>query len=220
MSIEEREDNQLGELTDDLFKERGGFPAIEKAPAYASGRQLPPNVDYQYQADNIQPGTITSAQWGANPIYDVLPANASRFNQSGIARNFMGTPSNEIISLDPAPQGEVRILRKIRYVVGPNGTGYATVGAVPEDLETTVTLIINGTVKNGLQNFLLDDSGEIPVYEMINSGDIVQLAVRFNYPPTSYNSGNDIKCYAHFSGDTLLENEIPFPYTALKRVKK
>jgi hypothetical protein len=80
MSREDLENQQLGELSEELFEERGGFPGGgPKAEAFQSGKQMPPDWAYQNKALN----SLQNAQLGqtqvltrVTTIFDARPINA------------------------------------------------------------------------------------------------------------------------------------------------
>ena len=83
MSKEELEQQNLGELSEPLFIEHEGrFPQHEGSTQFESGKQIPPDINYQSKVeqtlDNSELGSIPQST-RVTTTYDARPINARDF---------------------------------------------------------------------------------------------------------------------------------------------
>lgn len=175
MSTEEREDSELGEVTEPLFEERGGFPReyAKNATVFKSGHDLPPDVAYQNNALRRSRG---SSALGAPKIetrvtstFDARPINARDFWETGTgviqATYFASvTPpfwvlntgagfQNAFLQNFTVPDGYIAILRGFKFkVLDPTVTVLR-----PANLIDTFFISIAGGTTGALISILVDD---------------------------------------------------------------
>lgn len=212
---EENEDyqNELGELSEPTFEERGGFPPQAKGVQYQPGQQLPPDMAYQNEANaGLGTAVLGGPALGTyvTTTYDARPINARDFFTSAINNaETDGSTAGEI----PAdfsftvPQGYVAVLRGVAWDFSI--PSLADEGSPSPDYNYTFTvrLQVDGiAVPNyddiaGFGAFLND---LVPCYVLANEGQTITLSVRI----TSDNAltiGVNQKLY----GNLLLSRGLP-----------
>ncbi len=222
MSREESEDNeflksQLGELSEDIFTERGGFPPTAKGVQFESGKQLPPDIAYQ---NSTQEEIDNSGIVGSIPqttfitsTFDARPINARDFSVSG--KRTMSTTVLDVIT--PAsleiivPNGYVGILRGFKWRFTDNfpfGSG----GGSPNDFDFAAAVYVSGTVQPNFDD--LDELGVFlndyqPCYILADSLQTIELRLT---PIADSGSATSARPILAMYGNLLLRKGLPLQY--------
>lgn len=192
----------MGDLTESKKEERGEFlQQPGTAPA-----DLPTQI-------------ITGAPKiasGVMPSYDVLPANAGRFNFGQLASVALSTNtvSTQVVFTQIIPQGRVVIVNKFRCnVEGSNGLNGSGIPPTPY----TVTLFLNGQAEIYNQVIFVQPLDDWYDCQMIaGPGDIITVQMQGDFS-TLTSIPTSLQFITHLTGDMLLPNELPTQYTALRQ---
>lgn len=192
----------IGDLTESKKDERGEFAQQPgSAPA-----ELPTQVIAG--APKIASGVM--------PSYDVLPANAGRFNFGQLASVDLSTSSisTRTVFTQQIPQGRVAIVNKFRCnVEGSNGLNGSGIPPTPY----TVTLFLNGQAEIYNQVIFVQPLDDWYDCQMIaGSGDIITVQIQGDFS-VLISLPSSLQFITHLTGDMLLPNELPTQYTALRQ---
>ena len=222
MSREELEQQQMGELSEPLFREHEGrWPQDRGMPSYHPGKQIPQDIAYQnrvrQQADaRGQPGT-QPGDWGIQPIYDVLPGNGVKFIECGDGPfdvTFPGIGPNPFFSFT-VPQGRVYVFRQIQIEL-ISITAFATPdGAlVPLD-ETIISVQRGGSTGFETDNIALSGFGDtLDIFAIFSAGETFQLFMNEAGELGNVEVGRFI---VRLLGDSIRQTPYPDAYATLYR---
>lgn len=192
----------LGDLTESKKEERGEFAQNSGAKP----TELP--------SESAQPQT-PKIQSGVMPSYDVLPANAGRFNfgQQGnavVAHNTSST-YDAVVFTAVVPAGRVVLARKFRVNMDKTDTNSFSIPPDPFQ----ITLFVNGNAEIYNQQIFAQPFDDWYACQLIAGPlDIITISVKGEFGPSAIGT---ITFISHVSGDMLLPNELPIPYTALRQ---
>ena len=178
MSHEEREDSELGELSEGLFYEHEGrFPDPVEAPMFESGHQIPPDIGYQggVEAELLERGEIGSTKQGTRveSVFDARPINGRDFLTNfrepfEVEANGLGVVIPAVFTFT-VPQGYIGILRSFRY----------SVEALPASTDIGILLAVDNVfVPNfsGIDNLGANVENQ-PCYVIADAGQTFQLTI-------------------------------------------
>ena len=222
MSREELERQQMGELSEPLFREHEGrWPQDRGMPTYHPGQQIPQDIAYQThvrgQAEaRGQPGT-QPGDWGIQPIYDVLPGNGVKFVESGggpFNVSFPGITPNPFFSFT-VPEGRVYVFRQIQIEL-LSISGFATPdGALVPLNETIISVQRGGSTGFETDNIPLSLFGGIyNIFSIFSAGETFQLFMNVPGELENIESGRFI---VRLLGDSIRQTPYPDAYATLYR---
>lgn len=122
MSREDLEQQQMGELSEPLFREHEGrWPQDRGMPSYHPSQQIPQDIAYQNRVRQLadaqgQPGT-QPGDWGIQPVYDVLPGNGVKFVETDrVQVAFPSIAPNPFFNVT-VPQGRIYVFRQLQIEI-------------------------------------------------------------------------------------------------------
>lgn len=220
MSIEEREDNELGELPPALLKERkegldyvnegtryDGFFA--KSPFDQRNYGPPADISLENQIRN-RPGEIGSIprRFDVTSTFDARPVNGRDFLET-FSFSFLVDGDADISDTETllfnVPDGYVGIIRGFRYHL----SRFLNL----EDRSMTVSVLADGVVLNNYDNMLLEQivNDFIPVYGI--STGLKDIGIRITHPaPIELLDAETVGCRVELYGNLLLSRGIPSQY--------
>lgn len=213
MSREELERQQLGglgDLTEPLKHERGELEnqrvnyGPRRAPADLRQGLIPPSN--QSPADKLTYDTLS--------VYELLPANAGHLSYGALATRLISTGrrlarAQEIFS-KIVPQGRVAIVRAAKVNIDASTTGIPTT-------PYSFSLLRNGNIEVFNQDIFVQAFDDFyPVYLIAGPGDVISIEVSYDFTASLPIGSTTIDWMVHLTGDMLVTNELPIPYTGLK----
>ena len=244
MSAEEIQAQQmggLGDLTEPIKRERGEFfeqdariPRRGGIPSDIARPQNVPAPNFDPSAFS-KPGKVPPIEPGTLPIYDTLPANAGRSNfsaqplvvWSAVPTDLpQGNFINRVVLSQVIQDGRVFFANKLRVNViqtYDNANYPDTTYGVPQGF-IFVTLKRNGEVEIYNQDIgLAPLDGFFPVWLWAGPGDLVEVLLSADYSALASGEGGvdvSIAVQVNLTGDILVTNKAPYPYTGLVSPKK
>lgn len=215
---EEREREELGELPEDLMRERGEVIVGDKPPY--DPRRVPADVDYQQEVEEKQkdvPGGSLSQGARVVSVYDTRPVNAEDFIFTQVREISItapnGTPGLGVFGtwFFQIPEGLIGVLRsiKIEPEVDITPARFAQSGSlpvVPVDPNTpvfTYRVKDNGVAFKGYDNIGSDSiSAILPTHVIGGSQDFISLEIANN--ATVNTDINNLRILVSFYGQLIL----------------
>ena len=208
MSIEEREDGQLGELPEPVMHERGEDRnyLTEGSRFDNLSRSVPPDIRQQnaVMRSRGEIGSVPNA-FTVTSTYDARPVNARDFLTTfklefSISTSFTSYTEEGSFQV---PNGYIGVMKGFRYSFNPPLS-------ILEDLKVTV-LSDDVAVNNYSQIVLPQNVNDfIPIYTISNS--LKTMGLRIEHPQQSYGLVATTKCSVELYGNLLLARGIPAPY--------
>ena len=220
MSIEEREDNELGELPSSLLQERReGVDYVNEGTRYDgfSAKSLfdnrsygpPPDIALESAVRN-RPGEMGSIprRFDVTSTFDARPVNGrdflETFSFAFSVDGDAGTSDTETLLFN-VPDGYVGVIRGFRYHL----SRFLNI----EDRSMTVSVIADGVVLNNYDNMLLEQivNDFIPVYGI--STGLKNIGLIITHPhPIEILTAETVGCRVELYGNLLLSRGIPSQY--------
>lgn len=153
---------------------------------------------------------------GTDAVYSTLPANAAKLNETQeFTIDGEATPDPQYVTVltYEVPLGRVLYLKHVDLVftwIDSDGAVFAS-GVIPGAL-VHMTIKVNGSADLYNQQMLIDPlSNGIDCHIIAGAGQTVKISVRAG---SNLTLGN-LYGYCAITGDVLLGNNMPEPYTAL-----
>jgi hypothetical protein len=222
MSSEEREqESTMGELPAYLFREHEGRWPQDQGPVRNPRQGVPPDILYQNrsrqqaEADGV-PGTPL-ADWGIQPIYDVLPGNGVKFIESGDGPfdvTFPGIGPTPFFSFT-VPDGRVYVFRQIQIeVISITAFNTPDGALVPLD-ETIISVQRGGSTGFETDNIVLSGFGDtLDIFAIFSAGETFQLFMNEAGELSNVEVGRFI---VRLLGDSIRQTPYPDTYATLYR---
>lgn len=211
MSIEERDNEELGSLPEDLRRERGTLTREEGA-AVPPGTGLPPDIQRQEGVQAIPTLENRLMSQGANvrSVYDSRPINARDFIETQFTTISVPFSDPGIIVTNFnyfIPGGYVGVLRGFHYEVEtPIGTA---------DRSTfRCSILVNDIIDLGYENLFL---GQVtPKYEpcfiLVPLGGKLTFRFILTGDDVADAGVSDLPVYVELYGNLLLSQGVPLPF--------
>lgn len=220
MSIEEREDNELGELPSSLLQERReGVDYVNEGTRYDgfSAKSLfdnrnygpPPDIALESAVRN-RPGEMGSIprRFDVTSTFDARPVNGRDFLETFFldfeVDGDAGISDTQTVLFE-VPDGYVGVIRGFRYFL----TRFLNI----EDRSMTVSVIADSVTLNNYDNMLLEQivNDFIPVYGITTGLKNIGLRITHPFPIDILNEEN-VQCRVELYGNLLLSRGIPSQY--------
>jgi len=210
----------LGDLTEPIKRERGEFDVRTDIIS----RPVPHDVQRQSQIYSEllnappPPPSATPGNMLANDtlsVYELLPANAGHLSYGALFDQGLSNAEGIIFN-------GLEIFSK---VVPPGRVAYVRAASVNIDTETngipaipySFSILRNGNVEVFNQDIFVQAFDDFyPVYVIAGPGDIITITVSYDFSAAIAIPSGIRRWLVHLTGDMLLPNELPIPYTGLK----
>lgn len=228
MDDREKEESQLGELTDALFRERGGFPPLARNPRYqpgqyVPGQTVPPDIAYQGRVGKAveqfgEFGTVEQSTY-VQSTFDARPINGVDFLTKQKVRIAFQNPNGAAVDVPGevsfiVPQGYVGILRGFAWsfnvpIFPRDDNDSFEMGIV------SISVLVNNVAQNfynDLDAFGANVANFLPTYIIAETGNEIKVRINLgNLNPagitntTLYDEDMTITLY----GNLLLSRGLP-----------
>lgn len=220
MAHEDNEEYQgLGELSEDIFNERGGFPPQAKGTQYVPGQSLPPDIAYQSEVDSSAAGASLgspSQETFVTSTYNIRPINARDFviaEKQTMLLDAVGNATPAEVSF-LVPNGYVGVLQKFAWsFIDPLPLGdNSIIPPVQNNFLFTAAVYVNETVQpdyDALERLGVWLNRPFPAYVLANALQKITLRITpFADTGITVNSQVLMKIY----GNVLLAKGLPLEY--------
>lgn len=207
-------DNSMGELSEDLLIERGGFGAEVKGVPFQSGKEIPPDIAYQTEVEQIAEQATTQSvpqSTRVTTVYDARPINARDWTEAGtilMSTDFTASTPAELEFI--VPKGYVAIMRGFRWMY--TDTFPFGVGAVPPNNYTVdAGIFVDDTVQPDY-----DEIAELGVFLntlypcYILAAELQKITLRIT--PRADAAFSSANVYMEMYGNLLLSKGLPLQY--------
>lgn len=209
-------DNSMGELSEDIFDERGGWGDKAQGDPFESGKQLPPDIAYQVDvsasAQGAPLGTLPQ-KTRVQTVFDARPTNSRDFSKSSFET--MSTTVADVVTpaslIFTIPKGYIGILRGFRWSFNDN-LPYGISADSPNNFEFQAAIYVEDTVQEDYDQ--LGDLGIFlndlqPCYILAN--ELKNLELRLT-PITDTGTASSADVRLELYGNLLLRKGIPLPF--------
>lgn len=214
--LAQADNSSMGELSEDIFDERGGWGDKVQGDPFESGKQLPPDINYQLTASvaaqNAELGTLPQ-NTRVTTTFDARPINARDFSKSSVET--MSTTVTDVIT--PAsltfqiPKGYIGILRGFSWSFNDN-LPYGISATPPNNFEFQAAIYVEDTVQEDF-----DDLGNLGIFlneyqpTYILANELKNLELRLT-PITDTGTASSAEVTLKIYGNLLLRKGIPLPF--------
>ena len=207
---EEERRLQMGELSEPIFSERGGFPGQAPGVSYAAGQTAPPDIAYQNRIKALQGviGTQPQATY-VTTTFDARPINARDFVVSELVEFDSGEFGNPADLTFTVPNGYVGILRGFKWSF--RAQAIRDMIALGANVNFENFILVDGTIQPNYDD--IGDIGEwmndlFPCYILADSNQSITLRLKPAGDIPAFTG--KIKMTMH--GNLLLAKSLPLQY--------